>query len=40
MIIGNGGKAYVERYEISPEEAIKLIRETGGIAVLAHPCFF
>jgi hypothetical protein len=38
--IGNGGKAYVERYEISPEEAIELVRETGGIAVLAHPGFF
>ncbi len=38
--IGKNGKAYVERYEISPEEAIEMIRNTGGVAVLAHPGFF
>jgi hypothetical protein len=38
--IGNGGRAYVERYEISPEKAIQLIKAAGGIPVLAHPGFF
>lgn len=35
--IGNGGRAYVERVKITPEEAIRQIREAGGVAVLAHP---
>ena len=37
--IGNGGRAYVKKYKISPEEAIELILESGGIPVLAHPIF-
>lgn len=37
--IGNGGRAYVKKYKISPEEAIDLILESGGIPVLAHPIF-
>lgn len=32
-----GGLAYVSRYRISPTQAIKLVREAGGTAVLAHP---
>ncbi len=35
--IGRGGRAYVERFKISPQEAVDLIKEAGGIAVLAHP---
>src|SRR5690606_3514470 len=35
--IGNGGRAYVERVKISPEEAIRQIQAAGGVAVLAHP---
>lgn len=35
--IGNGGRAYVERVKITPEEAIAQIRAAGGVAVLAHP---
>lgn len=35
--IGRGGRAYVERYKITPQEAITLIKKTGGLAVLAHP---
>lgn len=31
------GKAYVERFSYSAEEAIELIVRAGGIAVLAHP---
>lgn len=38
--IGKNGRAYVERYEISPDEAMKTIRNAGGVAVLAHPGFF
>ncbi len=35
--IGRGGLAYVERFKISPREAIELINGAGGVAVLAHP---
>lgn len=35
--IGVGGPAYVERYRITPMEAIDLILENGGVPVLAHP---
>jgi 3',5'-nucleoside bisphosphate phosphatase len=35
--IANGGRAYVERGKITPEESIAQIRAAGGVAVLAHP---
>lgn len=35
--IGYGRPAYVRRYKFSPQEAIELIKASGGIAVLAHP---
>ncbi len=35
--IGREGKAYVERFKISPRESIELIKKAGGLAVLAHP---
>jgi len=35
--IGRGGRAYVERFKLSPEEAIGLILDIGGVPVLAHP---
>jgi len=35
--IGSGGRAYVERVKVTPEEAIRQIRAAGGVAVLAHP---
>lgn len=35
--IGRGGRAYVERFKISPQEGVKLIKQAGGVAVLAHP---
>ncbi len=38
--IGRNGPAYVERYEIDPADAMDLIRQSGGVAVLAHPGFF
>ncbi len=35
--LGKGCPAYVERKRVSPEEAVVIIREAGGIPVLAHP---
>ena len=35
--IGDHGPCYVPRAKITPEQAIALIHEAGGIAVLAHP---
>ena len=35
--LGRGACAYVSRTVLSAEEAIRLIRGAGGIAVLAHP---
>ena len=32
-----GSPAYVERYKISIEEVISLIKELGGVSVVAHP---
>lgn len=31
--------AYVAKYKISPVEAVELIRQSGGVAVMAHPMF-
>jgi 3',5'-nucleoside bisphosphate phosphatase len=38
--IGRDCPAYVERYKLSPEEAIQLVRQSGGIPVLAHPYIY
>ncbi|MFD1436033.1 PHP domain-containing protein [Kroppenstedtia eburnea] len=35
--LGKDGAAYVTTPRISPEEALVLIREAGGVPVLAHP---
>jgi 3',5'-nucleoside bisphosphate phosphatase len=35
--IGAGGRAYVSRYALDPEEAIRLVSAAGGVSVLAHP---
>jgi len=35
--IGNEGPAYVARDRMTPVEAVELIHEAGGVAVLAHP---
>ncbi len=37
LYIGRGGPAYVERYKLAPQDAIELIRQAGGLSVLAHP---
>jgi len=35
--LGKGGAAYVNPPRISPQQAIRLIKQHGGVAVLAHP---
>lgn len=35
--LGKGGAAYVNPPRITPQEAITLIKDAGGVAVLAHP---
>ncbi|GHO86774.1 PHP domain-containing protein [Dictyobacter formicarum] len=35
--IGKGCPAYVPRYKLTPEEAVRLINSANGLAVLAHP---
>jgi len=40
MWIGRDCPAYVERYKLSPEEAIRLVRRSGGLPVLAHPYIY
>ena len=34
-----GGPADAQREKLPPEAALRLIRESGGVAVLAHPSF-
>ena len=38
--IGDNCPCYVERKKISPNQAVKLITEFGGIPVLAHPLLY
>lgn len=35
--LGYGASAYEDKYKISPEMAIRLIHDAGGVAFLAHP---
>jgi 3',5'-nucleoside bisphosphate phosphatase len=35
--IGNSGPAFEKKFNLSPEEAIKLISSSGGLSFLAHP---
>ncbi len=37
LYIGRDGPAYVERYKLSPLEAVSLIKQAQGLPVLAHP---
>jgi predicted metal-dependent phosphoesterase TrpH len=37
--LNRNGPAYVERYKITPSDAIQVIREAGGMPVLAHPTY-
>jgi len=38
--IGRRGPAYVNRMKFTPAEACVLIRQAGGVPVLAHPVFY
>ncbi len=38
--IGDGGPCYVEKAYIAPEESLRVIREAGGISILAHPLLY
>jgi predicted metal-dependent phosphoesterase TrpH len=38
--IGRGCPAYVERYKLAPEEAVRLVRSSSGLPVLAHPYIY
>ncbi|HLI89340.1 MAG TPA: PHP domain-containing protein [Ktedonobacteraceae bacterium] len=35
--IGTGGPAYVPRYKLTPEDAVRLIASANGLPVMAHP---
>jgi len=35
--LGKGAPAYVDKFRFTPKEAIRFVKEAGGIAVLAHP---
>ncbi|WHY64190.1 PHP domain-containing protein [Cytobacillus firmus] len=37
LYLGDGKPCAVDKMELTPDEGIKLIHNTGGIAVLAHP---
>ncbi|MFM8854870.1 MAG: PHP domain-containing protein [Actinomycetota bacterium] len=37
VFLHNGSKFYINHYSPSPEVAIRLIKEAGGVAVIAHP---
>lgn len=37
IFLHNGSKFYINHYSPSPEIAIQLIKEAGGVAVIAHP---
>ena len=37
LYLAKGRPAYVDRYRLYPEEGIRMIREAGGVAVIAHP---
>ncbi|MGW3110214.1 PHP domain-containing protein [Streptomyces sp. NPDC001091] len=35
--LADGGRAFVEKHESDPLEAIRLVKSAGGVTVLAHP---
>ncbi|MFC1961209.1 PHP domain-containing protein [Chloroflexota bacterium] len=37
--IGDNGPAYVPHARLTMQEAITMLHDAGGVAVLAHPCF-
>ncbi len=39
-LIGDTCPCFVDRFRITPSEAVRLIHGAGGLAVLAHPCLY
>jgi 3',5'-nucleoside bisphosphate phosphatase len=39
-LISEGGLAYVEKHALDPLNALRLIKEAGGLVVVAHPGLF
>lgn len=37
VLLKNGGPAYVPQPKLAPDEAVELVHNAGGIAILAHP---
>ncbi|GAA1514706.1 PHP domain-containing protein [Streptomyces albidochromogenes] len=35
--LANGGRAYVDKHELDPFDAIRLVKAAGGVTVFAHP---
>ncbi|MEV8597139.1 PHP domain-containing protein [Streptomyces sp. NPDC052013] len=35
--LADGGRAYVEKHETNPFDALRLVKGAGGVAVFAHP---
>ncbi|MFD9247402.1 phosphatase, partial [Streptomyces sp. NPDC059556] len=35
--LADGGRAYVQKHELDPIEAIRLVKAAGGVTVFAHP---
>ncbi|MER8068089.1 PHP domain-containing protein [Streptomyces sp. NPDC094034] len=35
--LADGGRAYAEKHELDPFEAIRLVKAAGGVSVFAHP---
>ncbi|MEE1927709.1 PHP domain-containing protein [Streptomyces sp. TRM 70351] len=35
--LANDGRAYVEKHELDPFDAVRLVKGAGGVAVFAHP---
>ncbi len=38
--IGDGCKCYINRFKVTPMDAVRLIKQAGGLAVLAHPLLY
>jgi 3',5'-nucleoside bisphosphate phosphatase len=38
VYLKTGGKAYLDKKRLLSDQAIAMIREAGGLAILAHPC--
>jgi predicted metal-dependent phosphoesterase TrpH len=37
IYLGTGGKVWVDKEQLTPRQAIQMVKSSGGLAVLAHP---